>query len=70
MRPNSKLINATLTGALGGLLYGFDTIVISGFIDTVTKLYHLIPRGIGLTVASSPIGNIFYLRPAASLRNR
>ena len=58
MRPNSKLIKATLTGALGGLLYGFDTIVISGFIDTVTKLYHLSPRGIGLTVAASPIGNI------------
>ncbi|SPE20141.1 D-xylose transporter XylE [Candidatus Sulfotelmatomonas gaucii] len=58
MRPNSKLIKATLTGALGGLLYGFDTIVISGFIDTVTRLYHLSPRGIGLTVAASPIGNI------------
>ncbi len=58
MRPNSKLIKATLTGALGGLLYGFDTIVISGFIDTVTHLYHLSPRGIGLTVAASPIGNI------------
>jgi MFS transporter, SP family, arabinose:H+ symporter len=58
MRPNSKLIKATLTGALGGLLYGFDTIVISGFIDTVTRLYHLSPRGIGLTVAASPVGNI------------
>jgi hypothetical protein len=25
MRPNSKLIKATLTGALGGLLFGFDS---------------------------------------------
>jgi sugar porter (SP) family MFS transporter len=58
MRPNSKLIKATLTGALGGLLYGFDTVVISGIIDPVTKLYGLSPQSVGLTVAASPVGNI------------
>jgi sugar porter (SP) family MFS transporter len=58
MRPNSKLIRATLTGALGGLLYGFDTVVISGIIDSVAKLYSLSPQSIGLTVAASPVGNI------------
>ena len=30
MRPNVNLMKATLTGALGGLLFGFDTVVISG----------------------------------------
>ena len=33
MQLNSKLIRATLSGALGGLLFGFDTVVISGAID-------------------------------------
>jgi len=58
MRPNAKLMKASLTGALGGLLYGFDTVVISGIIDSVAKLYGLSPTGIGLTVAASPVGNI------------
>ena len=34
MRPNMNLMKATLTGALGGLLFGFDTVVISGIIDS------------------------------------
>lgn len=58
MRPNAKLIKASLTGALGGLLYGFDTVVISGIIDSVTRLYGLSPQSVGLTVAASPVGNI------------
>jgi len=62
MRPNAKLMKAALTGALGGLLYGFDTIVISGIIDSVTRLYKLSPtfsfHSVGLTVAASPLGNI------------
>ncbi len=29
MRPNSKLMKATLTGALGGLLFGFDSALAS-----------------------------------------
>ena len=41
MRPNLNLIKATLVGALGGLLFGFDTVVISGIIDSVVKLYGL-----------------------------
>jgi MFS transporter, SP family, arabinose:H+ symporter len=58
MRPNSRLMKATLSGALGGLLYGFDTVVISGIIDSVTRLYSLSPQSVGLTVAASPVGNI------------
>ena len=58
MRPNSKLLKATLTGALGGLLYGFDTVVISGFIDTIARIYHLSSVSRGVTMAASPVGAI------------
>ena len=58
MRPNLNLLKATLTGALGGLLFGFDTVVISGAIDALVKLYSLSPSGKGWTVAIALIGTI------------
>lgn len=58
MRPNVNLMKATLTGALGGLLFGFDTVVISGAIDALVKLYHLSPSGKGWTVAIALIGTV------------
>jgi sugar porter (SP) family MFS transporter len=58
MRPNLNLMKATLTGALGGLLFGFDTVVISGAIDALVKLYHLSPQGKGLTVAIGLVGTV------------
>ena len=51
-------MKATLTGALGGLLFGFDTIVISGAIDALVKLYNLSPQNKGLTVAIGLIGTV------------
>jgi sugar porter (SP) family MFS transporter len=58
MRPNLNLMKATLTGALGGLLFGFDTVVISGIIDSVVRLYNLSPQGKGWTVAIALIGTV------------
>ncbi len=58
MRPNLNLMKATLTGALGGLLFGFDTVVISGIIDAVVRLYHLSDYGKGWTVAIALIGTV------------
>ncbi|MGD0831510.1 MAG: sugar porter family MFS transporter [Terracidiphilus sp.] len=58
MRPNLNLLKATLTGALGGLLFGFDTVVISGAIDSLVKLYNLSPYGKGWTVAIALIGTV------------
>lgn len=58
MRPNLNLIKATLTGALGGLLFGFDTVVISGIIDSVVRLYSLNDFGKGWTVAIALIGTV------------
>src|SRR5579863_8354314 len=58
MRPNVNLMKATLTGALGGMLFGFDTVVISGAIDALVKLYGLSPQGKGLTVAIGLVGTV------------
>lgn len=57
-RPNARLLKATLTGALGGLLFGFDTVVISGALDALVKLYHLSDIGRGWTVAIALIGTV------------
>ncbi|HVU46246.1 MAG TPA: sugar porter family MFS transporter [Terracidiphilus sp.] len=58
MRPNFPLMRATLTGALGGLLFGFDTVVISGAIDALVRLYNLSPQNKGWTVAIGLIGTV------------
>ncbi len=58
MRPNVNLMKATLTGALGGLLFGFDTVVISGAIDALVRLYGLSPRNKGWTVAIALVGTV------------
>jgi sugar porter (SP) family MFS transporter len=58
MRLNFNLTKATLTGALGGLLFGFDTVVVAGVIDTLVGQYHLSPTGKGLTVAIALVGTV------------
>ena len=58
MRPNVNLMKATLTGALGGLLFGFDTVVISGAIDALVKVYGLSAQGKGITVAIGLVGTV------------
>ena len=58
MRPNVNLMKATLTGALGGLLFGFDTVVISGAIDALVNLYGLSAQNKGLTVAIGLVGTV------------
>jgi sugar porter (SP) family MFS transporter len=58
MRPNLNLTKATLTGALGGLLFGFDTVVIAGAIDALVRLYNLSPQQKGLTVAIGLVGTV------------
>jgi len=55
---NPYLMKATLTGALGGLLFGFDTVVISGAIDALVKLYGLSAQGKGWTVAIALFGTV------------
>src|ERR1700721_2221181 len=58
LRPNIHLMKATLTSALGGLLFGFDTAVISGAIDALVHRYALNPQDKGLTVAIALVGTV------------
>ncbi len=58
MQINSSLFRATLSGALGGLLFGFDTVVISGAIDALVRLYGLSPQNKGFTVAIGLVGTV------------
>lgn len=58
MKLNSCLVKSTVVAALGGLLFGFDTAVIAGATQALTKTFDLSPNGLGLTVASALVGTI------------
>jgi MFS transporter, SP family, arabinose:H+ symporter len=58
MRLNAYLVKSTVVAALGGLLFGFDTAVISGTTSALTVAYHLSPALLGVTVASALWGTI------------
>src|ERR1700678_1875096 len=58
MRPNLYLMQATITSALGGVLFAFDTVVLSGVIDALVKLYGLSAHGEGFTVGIGLVGAV------------
>ena len=58
-RLTGPLVKGTIVGALGGLLFGFDTAVISGTTAALTQVYQLTPRLLGVTVFSALVGTIF-----------
>jgi sugar porter (SP) family MFS transporter len=58
MRLNALLVRSTLVGALGGLLFGFDTIVISGTTEQLTDIFHLTAGTLGLTVSIALWGTV------------
>ncbi len=55
---NKYLLKATAVGALGGLLFGFDTAVIAGTTEQLTRVFHLTPNTLGLTVSIGLIGTV------------
>ena len=59
MKPNAYLVKSTVVAALGGLLFGFDTAVISGTTSNLKLVYHLTPHLLGVTVSAALIGTIF-----------
>jgi sugar porter (SP) family MFS transporter len=58
MSINSHVVKSTIVGALGGLLFGFDTAVISGTTSALTHTYHLTPALLGVTVSSALVGTV------------
>ncbi|MBN9545038.1 MAG: sugar porter family MFS transporter [Alphaproteobacteria bacterium] len=55
---NAIVIRGVLVGALAGLLFGFDTAVISGVTADLRAVYHLSAGGLGLTVSSALWGTL------------
>ena len=51
-------MRSTIVAALGGLLFGFDTAVISGTTDALQAVFALSSKWLGFTVASALIGTI------------
>ena len=66
MKISRYLMFSTLVAALGGLLFGFDAVVISGTTKALKTVFHLNEIGLGLsgefwlgfTVASALVGTI------------
>lgn len=67
---NRYLIKATIVGALGGLLFGFDTAVIAGTTQQLTDLFHLTPTTLGLTVFMGLFGTVMGAMGAGVLGQR
>lgn len=57
-RLNPYLVGCALVAALGGLLFGFDTAVISGTTEALRTRFALTENLLGFTVASALIGTI------------
>ena len=58
MKLNSYLLKSSIVAALGGLLFGFDTAVIAGATEALTKLYSLSPELKGFTVSAALWGTV------------
>ncbi len=64
------VIRSAIVASLGGLLFGFDTAVISGAEEKLTKLYALSSVGEGMIVAIATIGTICGAIVAGKLADR
>ena len=58
MMRKGLLLGSTAVAALGGLLFGFDTAVISGTTEALQEVFGLSDAMLGFTVASALIGTI------------
>ncbi len=57
-RLNALLIRSIVVGALGGLLFGFDTAVIAGTTQQLSQVFNLTPKELGFTVSIALLGTI------------
>jgi MFS transporter, SP family, arabinose:H+ symporter len=58
MKLNSVLLKSSFVGALGGLLFGFDTAVIAGTTNSLTSFFRLSPHELATTVSIALIGTV------------
>jgi sugar porter (SP) family MFS transporter len=58
MKVNGFLLRAAVVAALGGLLFGFDTAVISGATHALKIIFQLSDWSLGVTVASALAGTV------------
>ena len=70
MKMNGYLIKSTIVGALGGLLFGFDTAVIAGTTQQLTTIYHLTSFTLGLTVFIGLAGTVIGAMSAGIIGQR
>jgi MFS transporter, SP family, arabinose:H+ symporter len=70
VRLGPTLIKATMVGALGGLLFGFDTAVIAGTLHSLTVVYLLTPWTTGVTVFIALFGTVIGAMAAGVIGQR
>ena len=58
MKLNSVLLKSTVVASLGGLLFGFDTAVISGTTGALSQVYGLSSKSLGITVSIAIWGTV------------
>jgi sugar porter (SP) family MFS transporter len=64
------LVVATLVSALGGFLFGYDNIVISGAIGHLSRFYHLDPVAVGWAAGCALIGCLIGSAISGALADR
>ena len=67
LKMNRYLLKGTGVGALGGLLFGFDTAVIAGTTHQLTQVYSLTPGELGTTVAIALVGTVIGAMSAGAI---
>ena len=58
MSAPARYLGITIVASLAGLLFGFDTAVISGVTQSLREVFHLSPASLGLAVASALWGTL------------
>lgn len=69
-RDSSELWIATLVASLGGLLFGYDNIVISGAIHSIQSYFHLDAIGVGWAAGCALIGCLIGSATAGAIADR
>src|SRR5271163_4941272 len=67
LKMNRYLFKGTAVGALGGLLFGFDTAVIAGATHQLTQVFQLSAEQLGITVAIALVGTVIGAMSAGAI---